>query len=94
VTDSISIDQNPTEQHTLSSLYLVPTPIGNLQDITLRSLAVLKEVDLILAEDTRTSSVLLQHYQIQKPITPFHQHNEHKVVDHLVQQLIAGKKWL
>ena len=94
MTDSISIDQNPTEQHTLSSLYLVPTPIGNLQDITLRSLAVLKEVDLILAEDTRTSSVLLQHYQIQKPITPFHQHNEHKVVDHLVQQLIAGKKWL
>jgi len=92
VTDSTSIDQNPTEQHALSSLYLVPTPIGNLQDITLRSLTVLKEVDLILAEDTRTSSVLLQHYNIQKPITPFHQHNEHKVVDHLVQQLAAGKK--
>ena len=92
MTDSTSIDQNPTEQHALSSLYLVPTPIGNLQDITLRSLAVLKEVDLILAEDTRTSSVLLKHYNIQNPITPFHQHNEHKVVDHLVQQLAAGKK--
>lgn len=73
-------------------LYLVPTPIGNLKDITLRALDVLKEVDVILAEDTRTSSHLLNHYNISKPLTPYHQHNEHKIVEHLVQQLAAGKK--
>ena len=73
-------------------LYIVPTPIGNLKDITLRALDVLKEVDLILAEDTRTTSHLLNHYRIQKPISPYHQHNEHKVLQHLIEQLIAGKK--
>src|SRR6187455_229334 len=73
-------------------LYIVPTPIGNLKDITLRALDVLKEVDLILAEDTRTSSHLLNHYQVTKPISPFHQHNEHKVLQHLVDQLLSGKK--
>lgn len=73
-------------------LYIVPTPIGNLQDITLRALEVLKQVDLILAEDTRTSAKLLQHYQVQKPVSPYHQHNEHKIVQHLVDQLLAGKK--
>lgn len=73
-------------------LYLVPTPIGNLKDITLRAIEVLKEVDLILAEDTRTSSHLLNHYQINKPITPYHQHNEHKVLQHLIDQLKQGKK--
>lgn len=73
-------------------LYLVPTPIGNLKDITLRALEVLKEVDLILAEDTRTSSHLLNHYQINKPLSPYHQHNEHKVLQHLVDQLRSGKK--
>ncbi|MBI3138233.1 MAG: 16S rRNA (cytidine(1402)-2'-O)-methyltransferase [Sphingobacteriales bacterium] len=73
-------------------LYLVPTPIGNLKDITLRALEVLKEVDLILAEDTRTSSHLLHHYQINKPLSPYHQHNEHKVLHHLVSQLQEGKK--
>ena len=73
-------------------LYLVPTPLGNLKDITLRALEVLKEVDLILCEDTRTSQKLLQHYQINKPLTPYHQHNEHRVADHLVAQLQAGKK--
>ena len=72
-------------------LYIVPSPIGNLADITFRAVDVLKNVDLILAEDTRTSSVLLQHYQIQKPITPYHQHNEHKVLAHLVEQLQGGK---
>lgn len=72
-------------------LYIVPTPIGNLKDITLRALDVLKEVDLILAEDTRTTSHLLNHYGITKPISPYHQHNEHKVLQHLVDQLIAGK---
>src|SRR5687767_11610418 len=73
-------------------LYLVPTPIGNLKDITLRALEVLKEVDLILAEDTRTTSHLLNHYEITKPLSPYHQHNEHKVLQHLVSQLLEGKK--
>lgn len=73
-------------------LYLVPTPIGNLKDITLRALEVLKEVDLVLAEDTRTTSHLLNHYQISKPLSPYHQHNEHKVLQHLVSQLLEGKK--
>ncbi len=71
-------------------LYIVPTPVGNLSDITFRAVDVLKQVDLILAEDTRTSSVLLRHYGIQKPVTPYHQHNEHKVASHLVQQLLQG----
>lgn len=73
-------------------LYIVPTPIGNLKDITLRALDVLKEADLILAEDTRTSSHFLNHYGITKPVSPYHQHNEHKVLQHLIDQLIAGKK--
>jgi 16S rRNA (cytidine1402-2'-O)-methyltransferase len=73
-------------------LYLVPTPIGNLKDITLRAIEVLKEVDLILAEDTRNTSHLLNHYQITKPLSPYHQHNEHKIVQHLVRQLQEGKK--
>ena len=72
-------------------LYIVPTPIGNLTDITFRAIDILKSVDLILAEDTRTSSVLLQHYQVQKPITPYHQHNEHKIITHLAEQLLGGK---
>ncbi len=72
-------------------LYLIPSPIGNLADITFRAIEILKAVDLILAEDTRTSSVLLNHYQVQKPITPYHQHNEHKVLAHLTGQLAAGK---
>ncbi len=73
-------------------LYLVPSPIGNLGDMTFRSVEVLKSVDLILAEDTRTSSVLLNHYQISKPISPYHQHNEHRIVAHLVEQLQSGKQ--
>jgi len=73
-------------------LYLVPTPLGNLKDITLRALEVLKEVDLILCEDTRTSKKLLDHYQIQQPLSAYHQHNEHKITPHLVDQLLAGKK--
>jgi 16S rRNA (cytidine1402-2'-O)-methyltransferase len=72
-------------------LYLVPTPLGNLKDITLRSLEVLQQVDVILCEDTRTSSRLLNHYNIQKPVSPYHQHNEHKIVGHIVDQLRAGK---
>jgi len=72
-------------------LYLIPSPIGNLADITFRAVEILKSVDLILAEDTRTSAVLLNHYQVQKPITPYHQHNEHKILNHLTEQLAAGK---
>ncbi|MBD0295851.1 MAG: 16S rRNA (cytidine(1402)-2'-O)-methyltransferase [Flavisolibacter sp.] len=72
-------------------LYLVPTPLGNLKDVTLRALEVLQSADFILCEDTRTSSKFLSHYQIQKPLSPYHQHNEHKVVQHLVEQLTAGK---
>lgn len=72
-------------------LYIVPSPIGNLADITFRAIDILRSVDLILAEDTRTSSVLLNHYQVQKPVSPYHQHNEHKILTHLVEQLAAGK---
>ena len=72
-------------------LYIVPSPIGNLQDITLRALEILKSVDLILAEDTRNSSRLLNHYQIIRPLSPYHQHNEHKILRHLVDQLLQGK---
>ena len=72
-------------------LYLVPTPIGNLKDITLRALEVLQSADVILAEDTRTSSKLLNHYKIQKPLSPYHQHNEHKILQHLVDQMLAGR---
>jgi 16S rRNA (cytidine1402-2'-O)-methyltransferase len=72
-------------------LYLVPSPIGNLADITFRAVDILKSVDLILAEDTRTSSKLLRHYGIEKPTTPYHQHNEHKITEHLCSQMIAGK---
>lgn len=72
-------------------LYLVPSPIGNLADITFRAVEILRSIDLILAEDTRTSSVLLRHYNIEKPVTPYHQHNEHKVLQHLVEQMGSGK---
>lgn len=72
-------------------LYLVPTPLGNLKDITFRAIEVLNAVDVILCEDTRTSSKLLLHYQIQKPLSPYHQHNEHKILQHLIEQLQAGK---
>src|SRR3982750_2290229 len=82
----------PIFNSNFSMLYIVPSPIGNLKDITLRALEVLKSVDLILAEDTRTTSKLLNHYQVTNPISPYHQHNEHKILRHLVQQLLAGKK--
>ena len=72
-------------------LYLVPSPIGNLADITFRAVDTLKSVDLILAEDTRTSAKLLRHYEIEKPTTPYHQHNEHKIIEHLCGQMLAGK---
>ncbi len=81
-----------TASEGLGVLFIVPTPIGNLKDITLRALEILKEVDVILAEDTRNTSRLLNHYQIQKPLSPYHQHNEHKILHHLIEQLLAGKK--
>lgn len=71
-------------------LYLVPTPIGNLKDITLRAIDVLKEVDLILAEDTRTSGKLLKHLEITTPMQSHHMHNEHKTVASIVQKLKSG----
>lgn len=74
-----------------TSLYLVPTPIGNLGDITLRALEVLKSVNLILAEDTRTSGFLLKHYGIDRPLRSFHNFNEHKTVDAIVDRMIQGE---
>lgn len=75
----------------LGQLFIVPTPIGNLEDITLRAITTLKSVDLVLAEDTRTSSFLLKHLQINKPLRSYHQHNEHKVLDELISLLNSGK---
>jgi len=72
-------------------LYLVPTPIGNLEDITLRALRILKEVDLILAEDTRTSAPMLKHFEIEQKVFAHHQHNEHKAVAEIVKFLKEGK---
>lgn len=80
----------PTE-NSAGRLYLVPSPIGNLGDMTYRAVDTLRAADVILCEDTRTSSVLLQHYNIRKPLTPYHQHNEHKVLQSLVAQLEEGK---
>ncbi len=71
----------------MGKLYLVPTPIGNLEDITLRAIKVLKEVDVVLAEDTRTSGKLLKHFEIDTPLQSHHMHNEHKQVESLVQKL-------
>lgn len=73
-------------------LYLVPTPIGNLEDMTLRAIRVLKEVDLILAEDTRTSGRLLRHFDIETPMQAYHMHNEHKVLDRILQKIEQGER--
>ena len=74
----------------MSKLYVIPTPIGNLEDMTLRAVRILKEVELILAEDTRTSSVLLKHFDIHTPMTSHHKFNEHKTVEHLVERIKQG----
>lgn len=74
-----------------AQLYIVPTPIGNLEDITLRAINILKSVDLILAEDTRTTIFLMKHLGIEKPLRSYHQHNEHKVLEDLMQNLKGGK---
>jgi len=73
-------------------IYLIPTPIGNLEDITLRAIRLLNEVDLILAEDTRVSSKLLKHFEIDTPYQSFHMHNEHKKVQSVLNQLKGGKR--
>lgn len=75
----------------MGTLYVVPTPVGNLEDFTFRAIRILKEVDLILAEDTRTSSVLLRHYDIHTPLQSHHKFNEHQTVDGVVQRLVAGE---
>ena len=72
-------------------LYIVPTPIGNLEDITLRAIKTLKEVDLILAEDTRTSGKLLKHFDISTPMQSHHMHNEHKTVENVVKRIKNGE---
>ncbi|MCX6274676.1 MAG: 16S rRNA (cytidine(1402)-2'-O)-methyltransferase [Bacteroidetes bacterium] len=71
----------------MAKLYLIPTPIGNLEDITLRAIRLLKECDFILAEDTRTSGVLLKHFQIQKRMVSYHAHNEHKMLERIVEEI-------
>ena len=71
-------------------LFLVPTPIGNLEDITLRAIATLKSADLILAEDTRTSGKLLKHFDIATPMQSYHMHNEHKILDRLIDLMKRG----
>src|SRR6187431_885895 len=80
--------------HTIEkpALYIIPTPIGNLADITLRALDILKTVDLILAEDTRTSGVLLKHYEVSKPLQSFHNFNEHRILEKLIERLKGGEK--
>jgi 16S rRNA (cytidine1402-2'-O)-methyltransferase len=75
----------------MGKLYIVPTPIGNLEDITLRAIRVLKEADLILAEDTRTSGKLLQHLEVSTHMQSHHMHNEHKTVDNIIKRLLAGE---
>ena len=72
-------------------LYIVPTPIGNLEDMTFRAIRILKEVDVILAEDTRTSSKLMKHFEIETHLQSYHMHNEHKVVDSVVNRLQSGE---
>jgi len=71
-------------------LYIVPTPVGNLEDMTFRAIKVLKEVDLILAEDTRTSAVLLKHYEISAPMLSHHKFNEHQTVEKIKEKILAG----
>ena len=75
----------------MSKLYIVPTPIGNLEDMTFRAIKVLQEVDLILAEDTRTSGKLLKHFEITTPMQSHHMHNEHKMVDRIVDRIKSGE---
>ena len=76
----------------MSKLFIVPTPIGNLEDMTFRAIKVLKEVDLILAEDTRTSAKLMKHFEIATPMMSHHMHNEHQTVDAVIQKIKSGQR--
>jgi 16S rRNA (cytidine1402-2'-O)-methyltransferase len=76
-----------------TSLFVIPTPIGNLGDMTFRALDILKSVDTILAEDTRTSGFLLRHYEIQKPLQSFHNYNEHRILEALVERMNKGERF-
>lgn len=84
---------NPSRQQheSVGKLYIIPTPIGNLGDFTYRAVDVLKQVDYVLAEDTRTSRVLLQHYEINTPLHSFHQHNEHAKLQGIINDILNGK---
>lgn len=75
----------------MGKLYVVPTPVGNLEDMTLRAIRVLKEADLVLAEDTRTSGILLKHFEIKNAMQSYHKFNEHQVLDSIIQRLKAGE---
>jgi len=75
----------------MAKIYIVPTPVGNLEDITYRAVRVLKEVDAILAEDTRTTGRLLKHYDIENKLIAHHMHNEHKTVERVVEYLLGGQ---
>ncbi|MCA1918012.1 MAG: 16S rRNA (cytidine(1402)-2'-O)-methyltransferase [Flavobacterium piscis] len=77
----------------MAKLYIVPTPIGNLEDMTFRAVRILKEVDYILAEDTRTSSILLKHYNIEAKLYSHHKFNEHKAVKHIAERIASGESF-
>ena len=82
-----NIESGIINKTSMSKLYIVPTPIGNLEDITLRSIRILKECELILAEDTRVTKKLLSHLEISKPLLSFHAHNEHKILDKVIDKI-------
>jgi len=86
-------NERPAAAPTRSALTLVPTPIGNLDDITVRAAQVLASVDGVIAEDTRVTGRLLQHMGIQRPLIPFHTHNEHRMIDQLVARMRAGERF-
>lgn len=75
----------------MGKLYIIPTPVGNLEDMTFRAIRLLKEVDLILAEDTRTTGFLLKHFEIQNKMQSYHKFNEHKTIAHIIDRLKAGE---
>lgn len=75
----------------MGKLYIIPTPVGNLEDMTFRAIRLLKEVSLILAEDTRTTGILLKHFEIQNKMQSYHKFNEHKAVSHIVERLNSGE---
>ena len=83
---------NPQRGQLEAKLYVVPTPIGNLEDMTFRAIRILKEVDLILAEDTRTSGFLMKHFEIKTPMQSHHKFNEHKTVESVVQRIKSGQR--